>query len=123
MMASSPDIWIAFARTFSMLFVVLAVLVVLFYLARRFSGKSGGRGQGIISVLSIHHLSPKEKIVLLEVLNEKILIGVTPQKISTIKTIDSDIDLTPQVQTEGGKFSDLLSRKLGKAVGRRGKNA
>lgn len=86
-MNTSADIWIAFGRTFGMLLIVLALLFLVVYGLKRFSVKRGQRGEKRISVLEVHHLSPKEKLVLVEVTGERILIGVTPQRISTIKTL------------------------------------
>ena len=111
-MSASSEVWTAFARTFSMLLVVLIVLVLLFYIIKRISNKGRGRGDGFISVLAVHYISPKEKILLLDVLNEKILIGVTPQNISNLAIIDSDIDLTQRQENKKMKFSDFLSGKL-----------
>ncbi len=114
-MSTTPEIWAAFARTFSMLFVVLIVLVLLFYFIKRLSKRSGHGGNELISVLAAHYISPKEKILLLDVLNEKILIGVTPQRISQLATIDNDIDLTPKDKTSDMKFADFLSGKRRKS--------
>ena len=77
-MNTDSEIWIAFFRTFSMLFLVLALLLLVFYLIRRFSAQQGMKGSGgFIRVLATHHLSPKEKLVLVHVMEETILIGVT----------------------------------------------
>ncbi len=111
-MSTTPEIWTAFARTFFMLCVVLLVLVLLFYLIKRFSKKNGSRGDELISVLAAHYISPKEKILLLDVLDEKILIGVTPQRISQLATIDSDIDFTRKEEKKNMKFADFLSGKI-----------
>ncbi|MFO7752552.1 MAG: flagellar biosynthetic protein FliO [Desulfobacteraceae bacterium] len=86
-MNTSADIWIAFGRTFAMLLVVLAFLFLVVYGLKRFSAKKGTRGEKRISVLEIHHLSPKEKLVLVDVAGEQTLIGVTPQSISKITTV------------------------------------
>ena len=63
-------------------------------------------------MLAVHYISPKEKILLLDVLNEKILIGVTPQNISQLATIDNDMDLTQNEEKKNMKFADFLSGKL-----------
>ncbi len=121
-MNTDTDIWFAFARTFGMLFVVLAVFLLAFYLFRRFSGVAGGKGsRNLIQVLAVHHLAPKEKLVLVSVLKENILIGVTPQGISKLAVLendpmdnDSDLELVPQKTNAG--FSDLLNRTLNRGA-------
>ncbi len=117
-MIGSSEVWSAFARTFSMLLVVLIVLIFLFYLIKRLSNKGSTRGEGLISVLAVHYISPKEKILLLDVLNEKILIGVTPQSISQLATIDTDLDFTQKKEVKNMKFADYLSGKLMKTLGK-----
>jgi len=103
-----------------MLFVVLAVFLLALYLFRRFSGVAVGKGsQNLIQVLAVHHLAPKEKLVLVSVLKENILIGVTPQGISKLAVLDNDpmdndFELVPQ-KTKAG-FSDLLNRTLNRGT-------
>ncbi len=86
-MNASTDIWMAFGRMFGMLIIVLAVLFLVVYGLRRFSAKRGHRGEKRICVLEVHHLSPKEKLVLVDVNGEQVLVGVTSQRISKIQSI------------------------------------
>ncbi len=116
-MNTSSDIWFAFIKTFSMLFLVLAVVILVFYLIRKFSTAKGVKGgKDFIKVLSMHHLSPKEKLVLLNVLGDTILIGVTPNNISKISSIDTDMDFSSQGSGAPLNFKDFLSGKLGKPL-------
>lgn len=97
-----------------MLFLVLAVLIFVFYLIKKFSMAKGVKdGQGFIKVLSVHHLSPKEKLVLLNVLGQTLLIGVTPSQISKISSLDHEMDLSESSTGQAFTFSDFLSRKIG----------
>ena len=112
-MSSTSDIWFAFARTFSVLFVVLALLILVFYLIKKVSTAKGSNGSGNhINVLSMHHFSPKEKLVLLDVLGETILIGVTPNQISKLSSIETDLDFSVKKNEKQSRFSDYLSQKL-----------
>ncbi|CCK81731.1 flagellar biosynthetic protein FliO [Desulfobacula toluolica] len=114
-MNTSSDIWVAFARTFSMLFLVLAVLILCFYLIKKFSTLKGGKGsKEFIKVLCVHHLSPKEKLVLLDVLGDIILVGVTPSNISKISSIEREIDFPFEKNESLFKFSDILTQKSGR---------
>ncbi len=111
-MMTTSEIWIAFARMAGMLFVVLAVIILGFYLIKRFSTARSMKGpRNLINVIATHHLSPKEKLVLLTVMDETILIGVTPQNISKISRVSS----VESIEKPGpGKpmFSEFLSTKL-----------
>lgn len=116
-MSTDTDMWLAFARTFGMLFIVLAVFLVAFYLFRRFSGHAGAKGAGLIRVRAVHHISPREKLMLVTVLDENILIGVTPQAISSLAVLGGKegASLAGQDAQNAGRpagFSDLLKRTL-----------
>jgi flagellar protein FliO/FliZ len=99
-----------------MLFMVLALLLLVFYLLRRFLAARGGNSsRDFIRVLTVHHLSPKEKLVLVNVLDETILIGVTPNQISKIKVMESRVDVSRVSKNTGSGFSDLLNRTLNRS--------
>lgn len=99
--------------------MALALLLLVFYLIRRFLAARGKEGtRDLIRVLTVHHLSPKEKLVLVTVLDETILIGVTPNQISKIAVLEKRADIpalstgSAPKDTDAG-FSALLNRKLG----------
>jgi flagellar protein FliO/FliZ len=113
-MNTDTDIWFAFAHTFGMLFVVLAFFLLAFYLFRRFSGIGAGKGSDqLIRVMAVHHLAPKEKMVLVSVQNKTILVGVTPTGMSRLATLDHDPELISESEKAGG-FSKLLGRTMKK---------
>ena len=111
-MSTTSDIWLAFARTFSVLFAVLALLILIFYLIKRLSGANNNKSGSYIKVLSTHHLSPKEKLVLLNVLGETLLVGVTPNQISKLTAIETDLDFTENEKAGKHLFSDFLGRGM-----------
>ncbi len=117
-MNNDSEIWFAFARTFAMLFMVLALLLLAFYLIKKFTAAKGAGNRDFIKVLSIHHLSPKEKLILVNVLEETILIGVTPSSISKIKVMEKYLDLPSVNQNTDSGFSSLLNRTLSRTVNR-----
>ena len=120
-MNTSPDIWVAFVKTFSMLFLVLALLILAFYLIKRISAARGVKGsKNHIRILSVHHLSPKEKLVLLDVLGDILLIGVTPANISRIASFEKNPDLLNEAKEPSFKFSDLLAQKSGSSFKNKG---
>lgn len=90
-MEHSTEIWTAFFKTGGMLTFVIAFLLFLLYLLKRFSNFNIIKSrQDHIKVLSVHHFSPKEKVVLMEVMGNTILIGVTSQSIQTLANIGSN---------------------------------
>jgi len=113
-MNTSSDIWFAFARTFSVLFLVLALLILAFYLIKKISTAKGVKGsKDFIKILSVHHLSPKEKLVLVNVLDDTILIGVTPANISRISSFGKDMEVSNDKNEPSSTFSQFLTQKLG----------
>ncbi len=109
-----PEIWMAFIRTAGMLLMVLAVMLGVLYLFRRLlvPGR-GSRGQELIQVLTVHHLSPREKLMLVKVVDQVILIGVTPSQISRIMEVDRDLLPQPDPPVALQKrFQALLARAV-----------
>jgi len=112
-MESSSEMWGAFFKSAVMLGVVIAALVLLLYVVRRFTSiRGGGKGKEDIRVAAVHHLSPKEKLVLVDVLDRKILLGVTSQAITSLASFDVKAH-EPLVESEDDKgFPDLLQESV-----------
>lgn len=92
-MENTTDIWGAFFRTGSVLLFVIALLLLFLYLLKRFSAsKLMSPEQGLIKILAVHHFSPREKLVLIDVMDEKMLLGVTSQNIQNLAVLDGKID-------------------------------
>ena len=107
-----------FGKSFGMLFAVLAFFLIALYLVRRVSGRFGNKdSMTLIKVLSVHHLSPKEKLVLVAVQDESILIGVSPAGISSLARFDKlpKTASEPPETTKG--FQNLLKKSLIKGNG------
>lgn len=108
--------------------MVLALLLLVFYFMKRFMGARGANtNRDLIRVLTVHHLSPKEKLILVNVLDETILIGVTPNQISTLKVLEKQVDVSLASQGSasenmGSGFSDLLNRTLNRSSPKSQKN-
>ncbi len=105
-----PDLWITFLRSGATLCIVLGVLIILLFLVKRFLEHNKiHMKQGLLQILASHYIAPKEKIMLVEVLGEKILIGVTPQNINCIAKISgNDMQAVLNEDKSGSLFSNLL---------------
>jgi len=114
-MNTNTDMWVEFGKSLGMLFAVLAFFLIALYLVRRFSGRFGNKGSmALIKVLSVHHLSPKEKLVLVAVQDESILIGVSPAGISSLARFDKlpkTASASEPLETTKG-FQNLLKKSL-----------
>ena len=77
-------------KTMAMLFVVLALLVITLYLFKRFSNFHGHTtGEISIKTLSSLSLTPKDKLQVVQIEGEKIVVGVSPSGINYITKINS----------------------------------
>lgn len=114
-MNTPSDMWMEFGKSFGMLFAVLFFFLLALYLFRRFSGRFSGSGStALIKVLSVHHLSPKEKLVLVAVQDESILIGISPAGISSLARFDKlpNTATASPSQTTNQNFQNLLKKSL-----------
>ena len=85
-------------KTLAMLAIVIGLLVLVLYFMKRFMfPKKKTKGDLFIKVLSTLHLSPKERVEVIEISGEKIVLGVTPGNIRFLTKL-SDIN--------GGKRKD-----------------
>ena len=91
-------------KTMAMLFLVLGLLVLVLYFMKRFLLlRRGAKGDSLIKVLSSLHLSPKERIEVIEVSGEKIVLGVAPGSISFLTKLN---DLHKEDKETDGKRKD-----------------
>lgn len=115
--AASPELWATMLKSFGMLLLVLAILILVLWLMRRYLTHPGSAGQqGVIRMLASMYVAPKERIALVDVLGEKLLIGITPQQISFLARIEDEKDVCETRLAENspaGFFKALLKRKLG----------
>ena len=76
-------------KTMAMLFIVLGFLVAVLYFMKKLSLlKQEKKDDGIIRIVSSLHLSPKEKIDVVEIAGEIIVLGITPGNINFLTKIN-----------------------------------
>jgi len=86
-------------RAIAMLFIVLGSLVSVLFVMKRFLFlRRGVRGDLLIKVLSSLHLSPKERIEVIEISGEKIVLGITPGNISFLTKLHPFNETLQQAQ-------------------------
>lgn len=115
---SQPDLWGTGLKTFAMLCIVVAILILVLFLMKRFFYLKDGSGHGqFIKILSSHHVSPKERIALIDVVGEKIVIGITPENITFLTKIEKSdaLDRIESLEAAGaphGLFASVLRSSL-----------
>ena len=108
--------WLYIAMNFA---IVLALLAGVLYLLKRMqSGNLLGMPTRKIKVIEMVSVAPRQKVVLLRVKDQDVLIGVSPQQINAIATFpvsaeDMASDTTPTTAiNEGGNSLAPMARKL-----------
>ncbi len=99
-----------FKVTLALGFVVLAIFFSA-WLFRRFASLPSVKNDAL-SVVGGLSLGNRERIVLLQVGEEQILLGVTPGKLETLHILEKPLDISKSDSIEKEQFS----RKLQKAV-------
>lgn len=91
------------------LVVVLVCIVVLAWLAKRVNRLHSSTA-GVMKIVGGLSMGAREKIVLLQVGNEQLLIGVAPGRINTLHVLDKPVEGTEHKHDENGeeRFSEKL---------------
>jgi flagellar protein FliO/FliZ len=96
------------------LITVLAIIMLLAWLLRRFNlGVQGN--SGAIKVLTTLTLGKSERLVLVEVGEQQLLLGVTAQNITLLQTLEQPLELSSQpLQATPRLFQEKLKGFLNK---------
>ncbi len=93
----------------SMVVVVAAVIVVgWLYSKLRFSGSAT---RGLINVISSRTLGPKERLVLVEVADQHLLVGITATSVQTLHTFDTPVT-AEEAAAEASGFAGRLKSAI-----------
>jgi len=116
---NSPELFPSLLKIISALAVTIGAMIVVAYLFRNIMKKTGaGIGnEDLIKILSAKYLGPKSSIMLIDVLGNIMVIGISSSKISLLtEIVDSEsLEQLKDIQGRKGKkvpFSDHLKRLL-----------
>lgn len=93
------------------LLVVLAVIFASAWFVRRMSGLSGMNNQAM-KVVSVMALGTRERIALIDVGGQQIVVGITPSAIRTLHVFDEPVVSTSD--HESSAFAQRLQELVGK---------
>lgn len=78
-------------KTLAMLFIVLGLLILILYVLKRMSLlKRGGKNDIPITIISSLYLSPKERIEVIEISGEKLVLGISAGNISFLTKLKEE---------------------------------
>jgi len=107
-------------RVFGSLGIILATVFALAWLLKRSGSLSHGRG-GKLRVVDVLSLGQRERVVVVAVGDQQLVLGVAPGRVQTLHTIDE-----PFVEDEthtGPRFADLLQKATRASNGASGGNS
>jgi flagellar protein FliO/FliZ len=91
--------------------ILIALAGAGYYAVRRFSHTSKpGKSNMQIKILSQHYLGPKKSLAIIRVAGESMLIGITDQNISMMKTLALLDDELPQILPKD--FDESMTEQL-----------
>lgn len=100
--------------TLGLLFVVVLLLALVWLLKRMGIGNQQRRG-GFYKVLASSALGPREKIVLIEIGDTWLVLGMTSSSINTLHSMPAGSIELDEIQNPAANFAKMLERvKSGK---------
>lgn len=106
-----PDFWMAGLQMGAMLCFVLALLFAVLYVARRLTGSKATAAGESINILCARHLGPKKQVILLEVLDRKILVGVGTEQITRLAVFKDTKDALRDSAAFSGHLEEQIKEK------------
>ena len=90
-------------KTVAMLFIVLGFLFLVLILIKKYlSPKTKVKGDSSIKILSSLHISPKDRIEVIEISGQRIVLGITPGRINFLTKLQGSNE---------GKIGRNISKK------------
>lgn len=107
----------SFLKMIFALAVVLGLLIGVMYFVKMFMQQTspGSDNQALIHVISSKYLGPKNRIVLIEVLDQLLVVGISNQQMTTLAAIE-DPQVIAKIKTGrvNPKIVDFPGSKLAK---------
>jgi len=111
--ANSADLVSSLGQMLLGLAIVIVALFACLWLLKRLGGPRGAaRG---LKVLGATPVGPRERVVLVEVADKVLVLGVAPGRVNTLHTLDADqlaASLPPAAPTATHGFADRLKQMM-----------
>jgi flagellar protein FliO/FliZ len=107
----------SFLKMIFALAVVLGLLIGVMYFVKMFMQQTGpvSDNQVLINVISSKYLGPKNRIILVEVLDQLLVIGISNQQMTTLAAIEDPLAIAKIKNTRGhSQIVDFPGSKLAK---------
>lgn len=91
----------------SLIVVIAAILIVGWMYSRLRVG--GGSGGDIINVVATRPLGPKERLMVIEIADQQLLVGMTASQLQTLHIFDEPVATRPTLADQSGFAGRLRS--------------
>lgn len=112
---SQPDVGTGIVQVTMGLFVVLLIIAAAAWFARRF-GQFQSTAGGALRIIGGLHLGARERLVVVQVGDQQLLIGVAPGRVSKLHVLSNPLEQGDSSFNRGqpryGAFRDKLSAVL-----------
>ena len=109
----------SFLKMIFALAIVLGLLIGVMYFVKRFMQQTGtdSDNQSLINVISSKYLGPKSRIILVEVIDKILVVGVSHQQMTTLASIEDPLAIA-KIKTSKASLRkvDFPGSKLAKYV-------
>ncbi len=99
-------------QTVLFLVLIVGLIVGLGWIVRRMGGMTAG-GKGLVSVVGGVSLGPRERAVIIQAGDTRLLVGVAPGRVQTLCVLDSADDEKESPPQSGEEFKERLETELG----------
>jgi flagellar protein FliO/FliZ len=107
-MDASFNFLIPVLKSVGILSVLFGVLIFVLYLIKKIVPGEKNMGRSVIKPIDSFFLTSKDRIVLLDVLGDKILVGITQQNISYLTKIDKELKSFQFDEAKAINFADYF---------------
>ena len=116
----SISLWSSFLKMIFALAIVLGLLIGVMYFIKNFMQRTAPSSDNtaLINILSSRYLGPKSSIILVEVMEQVIVVGISGQQMTPLARIDDPLSIAkikaqrmnpPTSPFSGDKIAKLLS--------------
>ncbi len=111
--APIPGVYSGMLQSFLALALVVGAIAAVAWALKRVTRPASGASQ-LLKVVGTHALGPRERLVVIEVGESWLVLGVTGQSINSLHTMArQERSMAPLPEHPGFDFSRILSRALG----------
>jgi len=95
------------------LLLVVGLIFALAWLLRRMQG-AAPRGGQVIEIIGSRTIGPRDRLLLVQVGDEQILLGISPGRITPLHVMNTPVNLPAKTEQATPEFAQRLMELLGK---------